>query len=81
MFLFFPLFVFVFFHFFSLTLLTKVFIFVFFLPCCCLDYKDVFFFSFSKQSYMGEEMLVYGPINKEPDEKVFGPKDSGIRKL
>ncbi|KAL8566226.1 hypothetical protein ACOMHN_063116 [Nucella lapillus] len=31
--------------------------------------------------YSGEEAVVYGPINKEPDEKVFGPKESGIRKF
>nr|KAG5704676.1 hypothetical protein BaRGS_025318 [Batillaria attramentaria] len=35
----------------------------------------------SRSSYSGEEVLVYGPINKEPDEKVFGPKESGIRKF
>ncbi|PVD31587.1 hypothetical protein C0Q70_07002 [Pomacea canaliculata] len=35
----------------------------------------------SKSSYSGEEVLVYGPINKEPDEKLFGRKESGIRKL
>lgn len=35
----------------------------------------------SRSSYAGEELPVYGPINKEPDEKVFGPKESGIRKF
>ncbi|KAL8581238.1 hypothetical protein ACOMHN_038338 [Nucella lapillus] len=34
-----------------------------------------------KSSYLGEELPVYGPINKEPEEKVFGPKESGIRKF
>lgn len=34
-----------------------------------------------KSSYVGEELPVYGPINKEPEEKVFGPKESGIRKF
>ncbi|KAH9525541.1 RILP-like protein 1 [Bulinus truncatus] len=34
-----------------------------------------------KSSYTGEEVLVYGPINKEPDEKVGVKKESGIRKL
>ncbi|XP_076452568.1 RILP-like protein 1 isoform X2 [Babylonia areolata] len=34
-----------------------------------------------KYNYLGEELPVYGPINKEPEEKVFGPKESGIRKL
>ncbi|PVD31588.1 hypothetical protein C0Q70_07003 [Pomacea canaliculata] len=33
-----------------------------------------------KSSFSGEEVLVYGPINKEPDEKLFGRKESGIRK-
>ncbi|XP_076472871.1 RILP-like protein 1 isoform X2 [Babylonia areolata] len=32
-------------------------------------------------NYSGEEAMVYGPINREPDEKVFGPKESGIRKF
>ncbi|XP_055861256.1 RILP-like protein 1 isoform X2 [Biomphalaria glabrata] len=34
-----------------------------------------------KSSYTGEEVLVYGPINKEPDEKVGIKKESGIRKF
>lgn len=34
-----------------------------------------------KSSYMGEEVLVYGPINREPDEKIGIKKESGIRKL
>ncbi|XP_046568229.1 RILP-like protein 1 isoform X2 [Haliotis rubra] len=33
-------------------------------------------------SYRGEEVLVYGPINREPDEKVPGAKrEGGIRKF
>ncbi|GFR75117.1 RILP-like protein 1 [Elysia marginata] len=34
-----------------------------------------------RSSYSGEEVLVYGPINKEPDEKTGAKKESGIRKL
>ncbi|GFO35958.1 rilp-like protein 1, partial [Plakobranchus ocellatus] len=34
-----------------------------------------------RSSYTGEELLVYGPINKEPDEKTGSKKESGIRKL
>ncbi|BFZ18924.1 hypothetical protein BsWGS_21965 [Bradybaena similaris] len=34
-----------------------------------------------KSSYAGEEVLVYGPINKEPDEKLGRKKESGIRKF
>ncbi|XP_005103406.1 RILP-like protein 1 isoform X3 [Aplysia californica] len=34
-----------------------------------------------KSSYTGEEVLVYGPINKEPEEKLTGKKESGIRKF
>ncbi|CAL1547776.1 unnamed protein product [Lymnaea stagnalis] len=34
-----------------------------------------------KSSYTGEEVLVYGPINREPDEKMGIKKESGIRKL
>ncbi|BFZ04392.1 hypothetical protein BsWGS_07431 [Bradybaena similaris] len=34
-----------------------------------------------KSSYSGEEVLVYGPINKEPDEKMGIKKESGIRKF
>lgn len=34
-----------------------------------------------KSSYTGEELLVYGPINKEPDEKSGAKKESGIRKF
>uniref|UniRef100_A0A0B6ZNV6 RH1 domain-containing protein n=1 Tax=Arion vulgaris TaxID=1028688 RepID=A0A0B6ZNV6_9EUPU len=32
-------------------------------------------------SYMGEEVLVYGPINREPDDKTGVKKESGIRKF
>ncbi|KAK3778120.1 hypothetical protein RRG08_052268 [Elysia crispata] len=34
-----------------------------------------------RSSYTGEEVLVYGPINKEPDEKTGSKKESGIRKF
>lgn len=34
-----------------------------------------------KSCYSGEEVLVYGPINREPDEKMGIKKESGIRKL
>ncbi|XP_059147379.1 RILP-like protein 1 isoform X3 [Physella acuta] len=34
-----------------------------------------------RSSYTGEEVLVYGPINKEPDEKTGVKRESGIRKL
>ncbi|CAG5124589.1 unnamed protein product [Candidula unifasciata] len=34
-----------------------------------------------KSTYAGQEALVYGPINKEPEEKLGRKKESGIRKL
>ncbi|XP_041348443.1 RILP-like protein 1 isoform X3 [Gigantopelta aegis] len=32
-------------------------------------------------SYRGEEVLVFGPINREPDEKLSGRKEGGVRKF
>ncbi|KAK7088667.1 RILP-like protein 1 isoform X4 [Littorina saxatilis] len=45
------------------------------------DESPFSFFSRRRSLYSGEEMLVYGPINREPDEKIHGNKDSGIRKF